>query len=322
MSTPNRRFGIGRLAYLLYYAPLSRIRQSIAMGGPVEEWRTARGHGAMRRAALNLPRPPASDHHQPGVELHLLTGSRFWDQTAFCLWTFARHSARDVLPVFYDDGTLTAKNRDTLARLFPAARFVTDDDSLARLHAHLPQSQFPALHERWHRYPNIRKLIAPHLASQGWKLVLDSDLLFFRRPEFLIAWLLSPSQPLHAVDVETCYGYSRPLLDSLAGAPVAERVNVGLCGLCSDALDWQQIEQWCRTLIAREGTHYFLEQALVALLVAGKSCAIAPASDYVTLPRLPEVEDCRAVMHHYVANSKPWYFRRNWRHALACGVRR
>ena len=24
-------------------------------------------------------------------------------------------------------------------------------------------------------------------------------------------------------------------------------------------------------------------------------------------------DDCKAVMHHYVAGSKPWYFRHNWR---------
>jgi len=51
------------------------------------------------------------------------------------------------------------------------------------------------------------------------------------------------------------------------------------------------------------------------MLVAGRDCAIAPAREYLTLPLPPEAIDCRAVMHHYVAHSKRWYFQRNWRQA-------
>jgi hypothetical protein len=216
--------------------------------------------------------------------------------------------------VIYDDGSLTADFRAPLARLFPTARFVGRDETVARLDAHLPAARFPALRERWLNYPNLRKLTDPHLGSTGWKLVLDSDLLFFHRPGFLLDWLDAPTQPLHAVDCETSYGYSRPLMNELAGAPVADLVNVGLTGLNSSGLDWERLEHWCATLIVREQTSYYLEQALIAMLVAGRPCAIAPAADYVTLPEPPEATACRAVMHHYVAHSKRWYFQRNWAH--------
>jgi hypothetical protein len=218
--------------------------------------------------------------------------------------------------VVYDDGSLTGEFRAPLARLFPSTRFVDRSETLTRLDHHLPSTRFPALRERWLNYPNIRKLIDPHLGSARWKLVLDSDLLFFRRPDFLLQWLDAPAQPLHAVDCETSYGYSRPLMNELAGVPVADLVNVGLTGLDSTALDWERLEHWCRTLIDREKTSYYLEQALIAMLVAGRSCAIAPAADFVTLPEPPEAQACRAVMHHYVAQSKRWYFQRNWRHVV------
>jgi hypothetical protein len=98
---------------------------------------------------------------------------------------------------------------------------------------------------------------------------------------------------------------------------VADLVNVGLTGLEGGGLDWGRLEHYCRTLIEREGTSYYLEQALIAMLVAGRDCAVAPATDYVTLPLPPEARACRAVMHHYVAHSKRWYFQHNWRHTLA-----
>ena len=268
----------------------------------------------MEAAAKMLPTPAATA--APTLEPHLLTGRRFWHQSAFCLSSLAHRSGRLVSPVFYDDGTLGAEHAAHLRRLFPGARFVSKADALQKLDALLPAGRFPRLRDRWIHYPNIRKLIDPHLGSSGWKLVIDSDLLFFRRPGFLLDWCAIPDRPLHAVDCETSYGYPDELLSRLAGAPLAPLVNVGLCGLRSEDLDWERIEAWCEQLISLHGTHYFLEQALVAMLVAGRPCAIAPAADYVTLPRQPEAEDCKAVMHHYVAGSKRWYFQRNWRRCV------
>ncbi len=315
MRTTLRRLGLGRLAYLLYHAPRAALSDSIAAGGPLAQWKTSRGRTAMEQAARNLPFLSATDG--PPLELHLLTGRRFWYQTAFCLWSFARHANRPLTPVIYDDGSLAAEYQAPLARLFPTARFVARAETVARLDEHLPAGKFPVLRERWLNYPNIRKLTDPHLGRTGWKLVVDSDLLFFRRPDFLLAWTDAPDRPLHAVDCETSYGYDRAHMHKLAGAPVADLVNVGLTGLESGALDWEKLEHWTRALQEREGTSYYLEQALIAMLVAGRPCAVAPGADYVTLPRPPEARECRAVMHHYVANSKRWYFQQNWRRVLA-----
>lgn len=304
-----RNAGLGRVAYYGWHLPLGKLRESRAAGGPLEQWRDRRGRAGMTAAARRLPVPREQDRIVP---LHLLSGRRFWDQTAFCLWSFAMAGRVTLAPVIYDDGSLTEDHRRPLERLFPRARFVSQQEAIARLDQFLPRSRFPVLRERWERYPNIRKLIDPHLGGEGWKLVIDSDLLFFHPPSFLLNWLTAPSGPLHAIDIETCYGYSRPLLNSLANARVADLVNVGLCGLNSSELDWSRLESSCRTLIAAEGTSYFLEQALVALLVAGRTCSIAPPADYVTLPQGDEAEACRAVMHHYVAGSKRHYFRTNW----------
>ena len=304
----------GKLLYHLWHQPVSHLRASLRNGGPREVRRTEHGRLEMVAAAGNLTSLSAVTG-QP-LELHLLTGRRFWYQTAFCLWTFARQARRPLAPVVYDDATLTEEFRAPLRRLFPAARFIAHSETIARLDEHLPIAKFPALRERWLNYPNIRKLIDPHLGSAGWKLVLDSDLLFFQRPEFLLNWLAAPTRPLHAVDCETSYGYSRPLMNELASTSVADLVNVGLTGLNSSELDWERLEHWCHTLIGRAGTSYYLEQALIAMLVAGRPCAIAPAGDYVTLPVPPEAQACRAVMHHYVAHSKRWYFQHNWRRVL------
>ena len=305
----------GKFLLRFYHTPVNRIRDSLRNGGPWQERRTECGRAAMEAAAARLPVPSVASG--AALELHLLTGRRFWYQSAFCLWTLARQTGRPLAPVIYDDGSLAEQYRDSLSRLFPAVRFVAQGETIKRLDALLPVARFPFLRERWLNYPNLRKLIDPHLGGTGWKLVLDSDLLFFRRPDFLLHWLDTPDRPLHAVDCETSYGYSRPLMNKLAGAPVADLVNVGLTGLNSSELDWEQLEHWCSPLITQEKTSYYLEQALIAMLMAGRPCAIAPVADYVTLPKPPEAHACKAVMHHYVAHSKRWYFQQNWQLALS-----
>ncbi len=316
MKSIIRQAGLGPLVLRWYHTPLNRLRDCLREGGPFNQRRTERGRAEMEVAARALP-VPAAAASLPAVALHLLTGRRFWYQTAFCLWSFARQTGQRLAPVIYDDGTLSDEYREPIARLFPATRFVAQAETVARLDAQLPIAQFPVLRERWRNYPNIRKLTDVHLGSSGWKLVLDSDLLFFHRPTLLVEWLGRPQQPLHAVDCATSYGYSRPLLNELAAQPVAELVNVGLTGLNSGEIDWEKIECWCRTLINREGANYYLEQALVAMLLAGRPCTIAPVAEYVTLPVPPEAIECHANMHHYVAHSKRWYFQHCWRKTLA-----
>jgi hypothetical protein len=304
----------GKLLLYTYYRPVGRIRQSIANGGPFAEWNTERQRREMEAAAEHLPALPEFPGTAP-VTLHLMTGRRFWYQSAFCLHSFARAAETTVRAEIYDDGSLDEAYSARLARLGPGVHI----HGIASLHERvdrlLPAERFPILRDRWQHYPNIRKLIDVHVGQSGWKLVIDSDLLFFRRPEFLLSWLSAPDRPLHAVDSHESYGYSRSLMERLAGAPIPPLVNVGLCGLRSDDLDWQRLERWCAELIEKERTSYFLEQALVAMMAAcNQPCAVAPGADYLTQPTRDEVLAPRAVMHHYVAESKRWYFRFGWRH--------
>ena len=312
--TLAHHLGLGRLAYLLWHVPIGAIRDSIAAGGPFEQWRDRQAHAAMTAAAAQL-QPQTLPLAIGGPEIHFLTGARFWDQTAFCLYSLQHHAGQALPAVFHDDGSATETIMDRLGRLFPHARWRRHTEIVATLDRHLPVARFPVLRERWAAYPNIRKLTDVHAGSRGWKLVLDSDMLFFRRPDFLLAWLAAPDRPLHMVDVEESYGYSRALMQSLAGTPIPPLVNVGITGLASEALDWERLERWCRELIAAEGTSYYLEQALIAMLVAGQPCAVAPAADYIVLPDKAECRNPRAVLHHYVAGSKRWYYRETWRRA-------
>ncbi|MGI0488909.1 hypothetical protein ACN4EK_26165 [Pantanalinema rosaneae CENA516] len=315
LKLPARNLGLGVALYRLYHAPKGLIRRYLQRD-PIRRAIDAQGQLQMEKAAYALPPLPDFGTGNP-FDVYFLSGKRFWYQTCFCAYSMAYHSQVNLRPVIFDDGTLALHYQAELQRIFPNAQIISHAVIQSRLETDLPESQFPYLRQRRLSYPNLRKLTDIHIGSSGWKLVLDSDMLFFRSPTFLLNWLRSPQQPCHMVDVETAYGYSPTLMASLAGTPIPHRINAGISGLNSSTLDWDKLEFWCKTLITQEGTHYYQEQAMVAMLMAaGQPCAIAPETDYKVMPDRAEVLAPKAVLQHYVADSKPWYFRYAWKRAV------
>lgn len=309
-----RRLGLGRLAYGLYHAPLGALRASAAAGGPLEQWRTARGRKAMKAAARDrlaaLPAPAAP----PLPTVHVLTGASLWYQTAFMLHSLVRFQPVNV--IVHSDGTLRGDALAALQRVIPWAEYVREADTQARLEELLPRPRFPALRQRRDELVLFRKLLDVHVGARGWQLFLDSDMLFFRAPTEFSAWLRQPDRALHMVDVERSYGYDLALLAELAGRPVPDCVNTGILGVNSDTIDWNYLEWACGEMMARAGTHYYQEQALAALQLARLPHVALTRRDYLVRPEPPETEALSAVMHHYVASSKQAYFRRNWQRVL------
>ena len=316
-TSPNRLkqlakdLGFGVALYQFYHAPKGFLEKTFNKGFI----NTAVDHQArlqMEAAAYHLP--SIQEFSSTPLEIYFLSGRKFWYQTCFCAYSMAQQSQANLRPVIYDDGTLEQKYVEEIQRIFSSARIVTIKEIEQSLDEYLPESKFPYLRERRANYPNMRKLTDIHVGSCGWKLVLDSDMLFFRTPTFLLKWLQSPQKPCYMVDVVTSYGYSSALMSSLAQTEIPERLNVGICGLKSEEIDWEQLEFWCKQTIEREGTSYYQEQALIAMLMAGKPCTVAPAQEYIVMPEREEAIAPKAVLHHYVADSKPWYFRYGWKH--------
>ncbi|MGL5080943.1 MAG: glycosyl transferase [Microcoleaceae cyanobacterium] len=309
-----KSLNLGVIAYQVYYTPKGLIQKYIHRD-PIRRAGDEKARQQMETAAYQL-QPIKIESSEPLLKIYFLTGKKFWYQTCFCAYSMIQQSGLNLCPVIYDDGNLSSHYVQEIKRIFPNAEVFLIQEIEEQIEQHLPECKFPSLRERRDHYPNMRKLTDIHVGSRGWKLVLDSDMLFFNNPIQLIDWLKFPQYPCHMVDVETSYGYSNLLMQSLAQAEIPERLNVGICGLNSDEIDWEQLEFWCRTLIEKEGTHYYQEQALTAMLMAGQSCVVVPEKDYVVMPNQGEVINPRAILHHYVADSKPWYFRYGWKHVF------
>lgn len=313
---PSARALLSAAKTALYRRPKDEL-QRLQRWGPRGYFRTGAWQRQMEQAATRLPVLPllAPESGRP-LEVWFLTGARFWYQTAFCAWSLAHHSQRALVLHLVDDGSLRSEQEQQLRRLFPSGVTRWKHELAAELDQHLPVSRFPVLRQRWSDYINIRKLTDIHLASSGTKLVLDSDMLFFRPPVELLAWWDQPEGPCLMVDCEESYGYSRELMEALAGAPIPPLLNVGICGLASELINWEELEHWCQFLVEREGTSYYLEQALVAMLAARTSPTVMPRSSYITFPTRQQTLAGEGVLQHYVADSKPWYFGEAWKFVL------
>lgn len=304
---------LGRVAYLFYYAPAGALQKGLR--------KTVRGWWGKRRLAravpaFDLPEPPAAAGQEP-LALHLLIGARYVAEACLVSHSLAWAAGRPVAPHFYDDGTLAPDDCALLRAKLPRSRFFLKPEIEACLAEKLPEDRFPCLRRLRPAYPHIRKLTDLHLFPGEWKLISDADVLFFRHPAQLLAHVAA-REATHMVDIQPAYGVPRAALDRLAGCPVHEKVNVGLCHLRSPAIEWDFVEHCAATLLADHGFSYYLEQALTAILLA-QAHAVPLSSDYVVYPDAATARRADRAALHYVDDSRSFYYDFAWRQVLARG---
>ena len=314
-----RRAGAGKFLLYGYHRPIGLIRNSIAEGGPIEQVRTELGRRRMEQAAWHWqelePRPDRF-----AARVNYLSGEKFWYQTLACFISLQQHCPFRLTPVIHDDGTLGPTIRQAITRVVAWTEFIDIATINSRLDRELPETRFPSLRARRRVYPHLRKLTDIHVGQSDWGLVLDSDMLFFKRPQALLDWFCNP-RPIYMQDIADAYGYSPALMRELADGPVLSKVNVGLYALDRSRIDWDDMETWCRTQLEREKPSYLQEQGLTALLLSRQVASALPVEDYRLMPDAREGKAPKAALHHYVAASKRSYFQHGWKIALSCAPR-
>ena len=303
---------VGEIIYHFYHKPVGMTKNVLKIGirKTVE---IKRGKKKMIEASRHLReiRYNGIDQHN----VYFLTGKKYWYQTAFCLYSLQLRAGMNIHATVLDDGSFDDELEADVNKQFPTTVTVIRTDRLNRLlDEKLPKDRFPELRNRRLVYPHLRKLTDIHvLPSRLPKLVLDSDMLFFQKPNELLDWLSNPSRLLFMRDVKESYGYTRALMKKLAVADVIpERLNVGIAGIPSDKINWQRLEQWTGELLRQEGSSYLQEQALTAMLAANHPVQFLDERDYKVLPLIKngQVDE---VLHHYVADSKYDYFVKGWK---------
>lgn len=295
----------------LYRFPLYKWKMIQRFGGFWDYHKMLQGQKQMMGASRQLP-TIVSD--KQGLHIYFLTGKNYFYQTLYCAFSLNKVSKEKFQFILVDDGSFDEDLIKQISKQMPGAEIITADTIALNLKKHLPKSQFPYLHVKREIYPHIRKLTDIHtLDNNPYKLVLDSDMIFWDEPHEVISWLKTPNGCLYMLDCEESYGYDRNIMRSLCGHDIPPLVNVGLLGISSNTINFQNLEVWSKTLEDKQGASYFLEQALSAMLVADMPQTILKKEEYVVNPNISIIGLDVVKLHHYVDLSKKHYFNTFWK---------
>jgi len=240
---------------------------------------------------LAVPRPAPGD-----VCLHVLTKH---NEALFALWACRSLLERldRSLPVFiHDDGSLTSHDIARIQASLPGALVVTrtEADRLARERlAHLPR----CLELRAANVLSL-KLFDPWVVqATGDVILIDSDVLFFRRPVEVQRWLDDPQGRFNRWNVETRIG--KPADQEAA----SRTLNSGFGLITRASIAFDAIEAWLDGNQRLGG--WLIEQEIYDWLSGGAEAAGLPLDYHVANaidPRPPS-----SVSTHYVGSVRGFF---------------
>jgi hypothetical protein len=310
-----RQLGVGRWIYRHGFNRLARHRWLLQFGaaGAV---RYVLGESAMRRAAPRLSPVEAGDPE--GFACTFMTGRFYWHQTLFCVVSLARCLDAPLRVTLVDDGTLSPRQTTALRTVLRGVHIVGPAEIAARLDSALPRGRFPLLRSLRDTMPMMRKLVDLRAGRSGWQLYLDSDMLFFGRPDFLVDCALH-RQACHMHDRVHGYAVSDAELHRRTGVQIRPGVNAGIVGFDDSLIDWDLVERWLNALPPSALNSHLIEQTLTALLLTLHDAVRAPDEHYHILYDSESAAPDGARLLHYIFHAKLRYFTRDWRRLPSSG---
>ncbi len=235
------------------------------------------------------------------LELHTLACE--WDlvNTLWSLKTFYHFSGRKPGLVIYDDGSLSESAAKIFSEHFVNCRIIR------REIFHQDMDTFLQGHNESRKYSRINsfycalKLFGPmYYTKAEHVLYLDSDVLFFRKPNEMLNYIES-GIPFYMSDYQNAYFYPVEFLNQLLGIELHHKINAGLFHVArSDfARHLDLVEEYFKKASALESTKHSVnrhEQTLAAILLS-KAKAVRLDSNYqISKARVTD----KTVSHHFV----------------------
>jgi hypothetical protein len=234
-------------------SPISSLRSWLRNSPQWSDFRAAgrEGYGrALRRRRIQrliLKTPPIRTAVSGPVEVRALTWRKDWKNLLWSLKSFYQFAGVD-LPLFIHDGGLAPGQAERLLEHFPTARLVTIEEADEKVTARLRNANAPRCAAWRARNPVTRKLFDFYAMSNAdYVISIDSDIVFFRRPDLLLPGDDSPARNRYNKD--NSYYYSAPLdaLEAGCGVRPIPLINSGLSLIRPPTIDFPAIERWLET---------------------------------------------------------------------------
>lgn len=200
-----------------------------------------------------------------GVSLHMVVGHDMLQMGLLALRSFEFHTRHRWSPWIHDDGSLTERDFDLLALHFPDSQIVWRSRADQEVPGGL--ADYPACRDHRLRHHWFLKVFdTRHYAPGERYIILDSDIVFFRRPAAVLDWVEGGADEMWVMEDEReKYSQPRKEIEAALGVPMLERANSGL-DLVPKAAARLDLADRFLALCADSARQYaFLEQTIFGL---------------------------------------------------------
>lgn len=237
------------------------------------------------------------------VSLHMVVGHDMLLMGMLALRSLEFHTRCRWAPIIHDDGSFNDEDERTLLRHFPDARLIrrsaADAEVLEAL-AGFPSCRLNRMKHNWF----LKVFDTRHYAPHDRYIVLDSDIIFFQRPEAILQWLKDGSDSMWVMeDDREKYSHPREELEAFLGKRMLPRANSGLDLVPKVAASLKLAETFLEQCAATAPNYAFLEQTIYGLFASswGRGGLLSSEEYEISWNAL---RGSRSICRHYIGPAK------------------
>lgn len=257
----------------MWMEQLRPLARRIGLGRVRHQWRQLAEFGVSHYLKVHWSRWRYLDAHRllrplpcgGGTAIHMLLHHGRIHDGIWALYSMRMYAAIPMQIVVHDDGSLTESDSLHLTRLFPGLRLIRRAEAdviVGRKLAELCLSGLSALRRD---FIFALKLLDPLILAETKSLILlDSDVITYRRPEQLLSSITACFMP----DNRYAYCVPESIFKEIAATSNLIYMNAGLLKVWPAQISLQQLEQDLTSLQTQSvgnAPDFYTEQTLWAL---------------------------------------------------------
>lgn len=235
-------------------------------------------------------------------EIHLLTCEKDYYDALYCLKSFCIMSNLCPPIVIHDDGSLSRKSFRKFQKHFKGCKIINRNDADKEILQYLSSYKYT----KKYRYENfmhhsIKLIDCLYYSRCDGTVIMDSDLLFFRKPTALLDNIRN-NKGCFTSDYQNSYALPIELLRKLTGCDVREKINTGLVYIPSKKEYNKKLIEDFLEIVYKKGypNKSFTEQTAFSILFSeNKDCFSRLGPEYQISH---EPLSNRTVSHHFVGD--------------------
>ena len=224
------------------------------------------GH-ALGSVVATFSRRP-SQNADASVSVHMLVSSKTWHAGLLAALSFEFFTGRRWNLFIHEDGSVDDATRHRIEKVLPGVRFVSRVETDEKVEKAL--ASYPDCWKHRSRHNLFLKFFDIPVFAPGERFVfIDSDVLFFRKPQEILDWVDNDSEEcFYNEDTKEKYCIPRQEIESALGITMWPRFNSGLLLMTRQALSLDLAEKLLTTFETTAHHPQFFEQTLYALMAS------------------------------------------------------